>query len=195
LEDASIGTFSPIDSAHSKLEETRASTRAYEDEDSLLVLIDERSVLHCFLDGSYFIGSVTLTDGLPSATLFKHATEPLLFLHPQNPDCGPLSTGVQPLSVDIPLLATTKVRDFARLSSAARELTWYLMRVLNEVRESWFGSESITGARDIGIKWVQALEKRLREQYGRECFNGLLAPGFCGVNFETFAQNKIPTLF
>ncbi|KIJ21731.1 hypothetical protein PAXINDRAFT_165137 [Paxillus involutus ATCC 200175] len=174
LEDASIGTFSPIDSAHSKLEETRASTRAYEDEDSLLVLIDERSVLHCFLDGSYFIGSVTLTDGLPSATLFKHATEPLLFLHPQNPDCGPLSTGMQPLSVDIPLLATTKVRDFARLSSAARELTWYLMRVLNEVRESWFGSESITGARDIGIKWVQALEKRLREQYGQQNPNVIL---------------------
>ncbi|KIK94368.1 hypothetical protein PAXRUDRAFT_828088 [Paxillus rubicundulus Ve08.2h10] len=174
LEDASIGTSSPVDATHSKVEETKTSTWAHEDEDSLLVLIDECNVLHCFLDGSYFIGSVTLTDGLPSATLFKHPTEPLLFLHPQNPDRGPLSTGVQPLSVDLPLLATTKVRDFARLSSAARELTWYIMRVLNEVRESWFGSESVTGARDIGIKWVQALETRLREQYGQQNPNVIL---------------------
>ncbi|KAG8219826.1 anaphase-promoting complex, cyclosome, subunit 4-domain-containing protein [Butyriboletus roseoflavus] len=81
---------------------------------------------------------------------------------------------MQPLVVDIPLLATPKVRDFARLSSAARELTWYIMRVVNEVRESWFGSESFTGARDIGIKWVQALERRLREQYGHQNPNVIL---------------------
>ncbi|KAF9229304.1 hypothetical protein BS17DRAFT_689834 [Gyrodon lividus] len=165
LEDASIGSSSSAGGARSKVKEPRGSAQALEDDDSILALIDGRGVLHCFLDGSYFIGSVTPTDGLRSATLFKHPHEPLLLLHPQNSDSDPLSTGMQPLSVDIPLLATAQVRDFARLSSAARELTWYIMRVINEVRESWFGWESITGARDIGIKWVQALERRLREQY------------------------------
>lgn len=149
--------------------ESEPSVQAREGEDSLLILVDERGVLHCFLDGSYFLGSVALPDGLPSATLFKHPYKPLIFLHPQSLDSDLLSTGMQPLVVDIPLLATPRVRDFARLSSAARELTWYIMRVVNEVRESWLGSESFTGARDIGIKWVQALERRLREQYGRRC--------------------------
>lgn len=149
--------------------ESESLTQAREDEDSLLTLVDERGVLHCFLDGSYFLGSVALPDGLPSATLFKHPCKPLIFLHPQSLGSDLLSTGMQPLVVNIPLLATPRVRDFARLSSAARELMWYIMRVVNEVREGWLGSESFTGARDIGIKWVQALERRLREQYGRRC--------------------------
>ncbi|KAF8445957.1 anaphase-promoting complex, cyclosome, subunit 4-domain-containing protein [Boletus edulis BED1] len=166
LEDASIAFPSQTRGAHDKMEESNSSTQAQEDEDSLLTLIDKRGALHCFLDGSYFLGSVVLPGGLPSATAFKHPRKPLIFLHPQSIDSDMLLTGMQPLVIDIPLLATPKVRDFARLSSAARELTWYIMRVVNEVREGWFGSESFTGARDIGIKWVQALERRLREQYG-----------------------------
>ena len=149
--------------------ESESFAQTQEDEDSLLTLVDERGVLHCFLDGSYFLGSVALPEGSPFATLFKHPRKPLIFLHPRSLNSDLLLTGMQPLVVDIPLLATPRVRDFARLSSAARELTWYIMRVVNEVRESWFGSESFTGAREIGIKWVQALERRLREQYGRRC--------------------------
>lgn len=166
LEDASIAPSSQGHGAHDKMAESESSTQAREDEDSLLTLVDERGVLHCFLDGGYFLGSVALPDGLPSATLFKHPCKPLIFLHPQPLNSDLLLTGMQPLVVDIPLLATPRVRDFARLSSAARELTWYIMRVIKEVRESWFGSESFTGARDIGTKWVQALETKLREQYG-----------------------------
>ncbi|KIJ68430.1 hypothetical protein HYDPIDRAFT_106626 [Hydnomerulius pinastri MD-312] len=173
-EDASIASPGQADEPHNRASETRGSTQAPEVEDSLLALIDERGLLHSFLDGSYFLGSVALTGGLPSATLFKHPSQPLFLLHPQNPSTEPLLTGMQPLSVEIPLLATATVRDFARLSSAARELTWYIMRVLNEIRDSWFGSEAVTGARDIGIKWVQALESRLREQYGQQNPNVIL---------------------
>ena len=150
------------------MEESNSSAQAREDDDSLLTVIDGGGVVHPFLDGSYFLGSVALPGGFPSATAFKHPCKPLIFLHPQSVNSDPLSTAMQPVVVDIPLLATPKVRDFARLSSAARELTWYIMRVVNEARESWFGSESFTGARDIGNKWVQALERRLSEQYGRE---------------------------
>lgn len=188
LEDASIASSSQSPGAHDKMEESKSSTQAREDEDSILTLVDERGVLHCFLDGSYFLGSVALPDGLPSTTLFKYPCKPLIFLHPQPLNSDLLSTGMQPLVVDIPLLATPKVRDFARLSSAARELTWYIMRVVNEVRESWFGSESFTGARDIGIKWVQALERRLREQYGR----GYSIPYHCFGDLSTFVQIRTP---
>ncbi|KAG9314377.1 anaphase-promoting complex, cyclosome, subunit 4-domain-containing protein [Chiua virens] len=168
LEDASIAPASQSHNAHDKMEDPESSVQAREDEDSLLTMVDGRGVLHCFLDGSHFLGSVALPDGLPSVTSFKHPSKPLIFLHPQPLNSDLLLTGMQPLVVDIPLLATPRVRDFARLSSAARELTWYLMRVINEVRDGWFGSESFTGARDIGIKWVQALERRLREQYGHQ---------------------------
>ena len=187
-EDASIASSSQSHGAHDKMEESNSSTQAREDEDSLLTLIDEQGILHCFLDGSYFLGSVALPDGLPSATAFKHPRKPLIFLHPQSLDSELLLTGMQPLVVDIPLLVTPRVRDFARLSSAARELTWYIMRVVNEVREIWFGSESFTGARDIGIKWVQALERRLREQYGRKF--SLLSRYFGDI--PTSAQIRTP---
>ncbi|KAG6381189.1 anaphase-promoting complex, cyclosome, subunit 4-domain-containing protein [Boletus reticuloceps] len=146
LEDASIAFPSQTRGAHDKMEESNSSAQAQEDEDSLLTLIDKRGALHCFLDGSYFLD------------LWFYLVDWHQLLRSNTP----------PLVVDIPLLATPKVRDFARLSSAARELTWYIMRVVNEVREGWFGSESFTGARDIGIKWVQALERRLREQYGHQ---------------------------
>lgn len=188
LEDASIASSSQSHGAHDKMEELKSSGQAQEDEDSLLTLVDERGVLHCFLDGSYFLGSVALSDGLPSATLFKHPSKPLIFLHPQPLNSDLLLTGMHPLVIDIPLLATPKVRDFARLSSAARELTWYMMRVVNEVREGWFGSESFTGARDIGVKWVQALERRLREQYGCRCS---ILCCYLG-DISTFAQIRIP---
>ncbi|KAH7883604.1 anaphase-promoting complex, cyclosome, subunit 4-domain-containing protein [Phlebopus sp. FC_14] len=167
--DASICSSGSTDDMHSRACEAPSSAQSSEDDDSLLVLVDERGVLHSFLDGSYFLGSVHLTDGQTRLTctgLFKHPSEPLFLLHPQNPSSDILSVGVQPVSVDIPLLGTAAVRDFARLSSAARELTWYIMHVLNEVRESWLGSETVTGARHIGIKWVYALEKRLHEQFG-----------------------------
>lgn len=190
LEDASIASSSKSHGSHDKMEESSSSAQAREDEDSLLTLIDERGVLHCFLDGSYFLGSVALPDGLPSATAFKHPSKPLIFLHPQSLNSELLLTGMQPLVVDLPLLATPRVRDFARLSSAARELTWYIIRVVNEVRESWFGSESFTGARDIGIKWVQALEMRLREQYGRKC--SVLCR--CFGDISTFVQIRTPML-
>lgn len=188
LEDASIASSSQSHGAHNKMEESKPSGQAREDEDSLLTLVDERGVLHCFLDGSYFLGSVALPDGLPATTLFKHPCKPLIFLHPQSLNSDLLLTGMQPLIVDIPLLATPKVRDFARLSSAARELIWYIMRVVNEVREGWFGSESFTGARDIGIKWVQALERRLREQYG--CMCSILC--HCFGDTSMFPQIRTP---
>ncbi|KAG6335275.1 hypothetical protein ID866_3804 [Astraeus odoratus] len=138
------------------------------DEDSLLVLSDAKGGLHLFLDGCYFIGSISLTGGLPCTFAYKHPSQPLLLLHPGDPTRDLLSVGIQPLSVSIPLLDTPTVRDFARLSSTARELMMYIMTALDEMREGWFGSATVTSPKEIGKKWVQALQKKLSEEYGYE---------------------------
>jgi hypothetical protein len=67
------------------------------------------------------------------------------------------------MTLTMPLLSTRKARDFARLSSTARELVWYLIRIVKEMREAWYGSENQTGARELGPKWVRALEAKQKE--------------------------------
>jgi len=138
-----------------------------EDENSLLVIADDNGTLHCFLDGSYYLGPInTLPSTVPTA-VFKDLKQPLFLLHPQPLASDSLSAAFAPLSVDLPLLASHRVRDFARISSAARELMWYAMRVVGELREVWFGSGSTTGAREAGPKWIQLLETRLHDKFGR----------------------------
>lgn len=138
-----------------------------EDENSLLVIGDDNGMLHCFLDGSYYLGPInTLPSTVPTA-VFKNPKQPLFLLHPQPLAYDLLSTTFAPLSVDLPLLASHRIRDFARISSASRELMWYIMRVIEELREVWFGSGSMTGAREAGPKWIQLLETRLHDKFGR----------------------------
>lgn len=169
LEDASIGSSNTTDDTDYKRGDLGGTSQATE-ENSLLIVADENGALHLFLDGSCFLGSITLPGKFPPTFMHKHSSLPLLLLHPENRNGDLLAAGMYPISVDIPLLGTPSARDFARLSSAARELIWYMMRVLSEVKEGWLGSASVTGARQIGMKWIQALERRLREQYGRECY-------------------------
>jgi anaphase-promoting complex subunit 4 len=134
-----------------------------EDENSLLVIGDDDGILHCFLDGSYYLGPIsTLPSTVPTA-VFKDLKQPLFLLHPQPLASDFLSATFAPLSVDLPLLASHRIRDFAKISSAARELMWYILRVVEELREIWFGSGSVTGAREAGPKWIQLLETRLRQ--------------------------------
>lgn len=79
--------------------------------------------------------------------------------------------------VEYPLLAHRKSRDLAKLSTAARELTWYAIRVVNEMREVWYGSDGNTGARELGPKWISMLEAKQREQFGRTLFVPLIHHG------------------
>ena len=57
-------------------------------------------------------------------------------------------------------------RDVARVSTSARELAWYTFRVIKEMRATWFGSDTNQGARDMGAKWLRALDERQLEKYG-----------------------------
>ncbi|KAI6047625.1 anaphase-promoting complex, cyclosome, subunit 4-domain-containing protein [Pisolithus marmoratus] len=163
LEDISI---SPPDQTDENYKSgSQGSSSRKPDEDSLLVLADERGGLHLFLAGTYCLGTIALPGGHPPIFLYKHPGKPVLLFHSESPEGDLFSVVVQPTPVNIPLLGTLAVRDFARLSSAARELTRYIMSVLDELKEGWLSSTSVTGAREIGKTWVASLEKRLKEEY------------------------------
>ncbi|KAL4070952.1 anaphase-promoting complex, cyclosome, subunit 4-domain-containing protein [Scleroderma citrinum] len=172
-EDIAICSPSQTDDINNRDRDTSSSSYTTK-EDTLLILVDESGRLHLFLDGSYSLGSVSLPGGLPTTLLYKHPGQPLLLFHSEDPSGDLLSVGMQPLSIDFPLLGISTIRDFARLSSAARELTKYIMSVLAEVREGWLGSSIVTGAKEIGKKWVETLERRLKEEYGHESPNVVL---------------------
>lgn len=169
LPDPTLASLCPpilIDEQGKSVKETQSNFSA-EDENSLLVIGDDNGKLHCFLDGSYYLGPINTLPSTVSTAVVKDPKRPLFLLHPQPSASDFSSATFAPLSVDLPLLASHRIRDFARLSSAARELMWYIMRVLEELREVWFGSGSLTGAREAGPKWIQLLETRLRDQFGR----------------------------
>lgn len=166
LEDISISSPDQTDENHKSGSADNLFRKT--DEDSLLALADQSGGLHLFLAGTYCLGTVTLPGGHPPIFLYKHPNPPLLLFHSESPDGDFFSAGMQPMLVNVPLLGTPAVREFARLSSAARELMRYIMSVLDEMKEAWLGSASVTGAREIGKTWVESLEKRLKEEYGQE---------------------------
>lgn len=198
LPDPSVASLCPpilIDEQGKTSREAQNDVSA-EDENSLLVIGDDNGTLHCFLDGSYYLGPIsTLTSTVPTA-VFKDPKRPLFLLHPRASASDFLSATFAPLSVDLPLLASHRIRDFARLSSAARELMWYVMRVIEDLREVWFGSGSLTGAREAGPKWIQLLETRLRDQFGQKEpsaileLTGLLVAGLCSEGLSDFLSSS-----
>jgi len=79
-----------------------------------------------------------------------------------------------PMVIHMPLLTQRSARDLAALSSTARELIWYAIRVITEMQGIWNGSESNTGAREFGPKWIGLLETKQKEQFGRAYFYFLI---------------------
>ena len=39
--------------------------------------------------------------------------------------------------------------------------------VVKEMRHVWFGSDTHAGARELGPKWIRALETKQKDQFGR----------------------------
>ena len=124
--------------------------------------------VHLFLEGSYPLGNVRLGAEVTPRSLYK--LREFLFLHPgPASDSSSPAVALQPSIFKLPYLTGRHYRDVARVSSAARELVWYAMRVVKEMRAAWFGSDTNAGARDLGQKWVNALEQRQRNEFGRKC--------------------------
>jgi anaphase-promoting complex subunit 4 len=136
---------------------------------SILAIADDLGYIHCFLDGTYPLGAILLSSETSTPSLFKHPKHPTLFAHPQQSIDNTVSTELQPTKIEIPLLRTRKPRDLAKLSSTTRELVWYTTRVVREMRAVWFGSETASGARELGPKWIRALETKQKDQFGRKC--------------------------
>jgi anaphase-promoting complex subunit 4 len=132
--------------------------------DSILCVGDDMGNIHCFLDGSFPLGALSFNTNHATASLFKDSEKPMFFAHIRR---GAQATDLVPTIVKLPLLESRVVRDVARTSSAVRELTWYIMRSLKEMRTSWFGSDFQSGARELGPKWIKTLEIKQKDQFGR----------------------------
>jgi anaphase-promoting complex subunit 4 len=135
---------------------------------SILAVTDDVGHIHSFLDGSYPLGIISLGSELSIPSLFKHPSLPTFFAHPQISVDNTTVTNLQPVTIVIPLLDQRQVRSFARLSSTARELVWYTIRVVKDMLAVWFGSDTLSGARELGPKWIRALETKQQDQFGRE---------------------------
>ena len=136
---------------------------------SILVVSDNKGRIHCFLDGSYPLGAVVVGGSSTTASLRKDPHNPVFFAH-QHSQMG--GTTLHPTRVELPLLSTRLPRDLARISTTARELLWYTMRVLDDMHVAWFGSGAQMGAREPGIRWLKALDD-VQAQMGA-CMRGVI---------------------
>ena len=134
---------------------------------SILVVADDAGSLHYFLDGTFPLGPVYLGFDLSVSTLLKKPMRPGFIAHPYVSVDERFGTSARPFVIALPLLTSRKPRDLAMLSSTSRELLWYIMRSVKEMRAMWFGSDTTSGAREIGPKWIRSLEEKQKEQYGR----------------------------
>ncbi|KDR85006.1 hypothetical protein GALMADRAFT_233556 [Galerina marginata CBS 339.88] len=142
--------------------------------DSILLVVDKLGHLFCYLDGTFPLGSIVLGSGIDYVSVAKHPVRPLFTGQRRVTQGGCSRIYLNPAVINIPLLSQRKCRDLARLSSSARELVWYSMRVVKEMHEAWYGSESSSGARELGPKWVKSLESKQKEQFGQEEPNPIL---------------------
>ena len=131
---------------------------------SILLVTDNLGHIFGYLDGTFPLGVISLESHAGFKSMVKHPSRPCFLGHVQASE----KTFLRPALIDIPLLAQRKSRDLAKLSSTTRELVWYMLRVVKEMRSSWYGSESNTGARELGPKWVLSLESKQKEQFGRK---------------------------
>ena len=134
---------------------------------SILVVSDDAGHLHCFLDGSYPLGAIFVRARSMTASLWKDLNNPVLFSHQRSLMGG---TTLHPTRVELPLLSVRIPRDLARISTTARELLWYTMRVLDEMHVAWLGSGTQIGAREPGVRWLKSLDD-LQAQTGT-CMRG-----------------------
>ncbi|THV04922.1 hypothetical protein K435DRAFT_835171 [Dendrothele bispora CBS 962.96] len=135
--------------------------------DSILAVADDSGCVAFYLDGTYHIGTLELGSGVAVSDIFKHPQQPRFMVHLQRDIDGSKTQCIEPSWIFLPLLETRKVRDFAKLSTTARELVWYIMRVVEEMRAVWMGSETNTGACELGPKWLRSFENSQRKQFGQ----------------------------
>lgn len=156
-------------SSHSKqaTDTAKLDEAATSNLDSILLVSDNLGRLFCYLDGAFPMGYISLGSEVDFISIVKHPQKPFFTGTPRSVQGKTGYVHLSPAVINIPLLSQRKCRDLANQSTTARELLWYTMRTIKELRETWCGSESITGAREYGMKWVQGLASKQKEQFGR----------------------------
>ncbi|KAK2461900.1 hypothetical protein APHAL10511_006363 [Amanita phalloides] len=141
---------------------------------SILVVADDLGNLHYFLDGTFSLGPVPLGAASSVSSLLKIPMCSTFICHHSISVRDHSYTSMTPFIINLPLLSNRKPRDLAMLSSTSRELLCYVIQSVKEVRTTWFGSETVSGAREIGPKWIRALEEKQKIQYGQDEPNPIL---------------------
>ena len=137
---------------------------------SILAVVSDVGTVHYFLDGSYSLGSTAAGTHVDPISLYKHPLRPIFYAHSKLKDRHTATTSLLPTIFHCPLLNRRWVRDMAILSTIVKDLSWYLLRVVKEMRTSWFGSDMSIAAREIGPKWVRALEVKQANHVARKSF-------------------------
>lgn len=135
---------------------------------SLLVLADSYGFMHYYLDGTFPLGSIAMGSDLFVNSLVKGRKKSTFIVHYATRMQETIATSLHPIVVDATLLGKRHIRDMAKLSSTARELIWYCMNAVKDMHTTWLGSETFSGACRLGSKWIQALEAKQKDQFGRK---------------------------
>jgi anaphase-promoting complex subunit 4 len=130
---------------------------------SILIVADSSGSIQCFLDGTYPLGTVSLDSESTTTTVslqkppfsFEFRAFQKRFLD------GSLRTPLLPTTINLTLLASRIPRDIAKVSSAACQLLWYAIRVVDDLKGVWIGSNTRTGAREPGMNWLMKLQETL----------------------------------
>lgn len=161
---ASIGSSATEDVRHNISDQSTRDSNM----NSLLAISDNTGHIYCFLDGSYPLGAIETKPKTSTPSLFKIPKQPFFLAHVIKEGGGPICSELLPTTLEVPLLRTRNPRDMANLSSTARALVWYALRIVKNMRAVWFGSEAYSAARELGPKWITALEEKQKKQFGRQ---------------------------
>jgi anaphase-promoting complex subunit 4 len=129
---------------------------------SVLVVSDTSQYAHTFLDGGYSLGALHSKYNISS--LYLAPDTPILLCTQQYASAsGGNCVTLVPAKLKLPLLNSPTGRQIAELSSCLRELIWHTLRVVKDMRETWYGTDARPGARSIAPRWLRALEERQRK--------------------------------
>ncbi|KAI0033161.1 anaphase-promoting complex, cyclosome, subunit 4-domain-containing protein [Vararia minispora EC-137] len=125
---------------------------------SILAVADSSGCIQCFLDGSYPLGTVLIDTESTIVSLVRRSQSSVLHAFQRWTEGDYRLTTLLPTEVDLTLLGTQIPRDVAKMSSTAWQLLWYSVHVVDDLRNVWMGSNTQTGAREPGLKWLSKLQ-------------------------------------
>ena len=136
-------------------------------ENTMVVASDSTGTLHLFLDGSYALGTIDLRVGSCASSVAQANQLSPFFVQTRMTLDSSSFTSTTPTTIQLPLLDSPAVRNVAKVSTVAHSLLTYTLRVLEDMRRAWFGTDSLEGGRDVGQKWIKVLEEKERLIEGR----------------------------